>query len=281
MADTLFGGAALASNFDDDGEQRRRGVDATAGVDGSLTALYYEVPSTGVPSGVGSVAKMFVVDDDDELLCEVDLQAAIPAADPGWTRIDAAVFELEGDPTGPIDWPNGARYRGWVATRGDGTPFGKVLFTDPGGYPQVSTPDGHLTASTGLYGGGAVAPETIPGPIDIRWDVDLEFTAAATEPAEVAWTPINLALAPQPLTLTPGPVTVAWTPVQLALTVMPTTLTPGAVTISWTPVLLALRVLALGLPATLIEPGLGTPDGTVLVPTAGGTVTVPVPSGRP
>lgn len=277
MADTLFGGAAPASSFDDDNEQRRRGHDAAAGVDGALTALYYDVPSTGVPSGVGSVARMFVVDDDDALLCEVDLQAVIPGAVTGWTRIDAANFT----PAGPVDWPSGTRLRGWVATVGDGSPLGKVLFTDPGTFPKVSTPDGHLTCSTGLYGGGAVPPQTIPGSIGLFWDMDFEFTADASEPAELAWTPVLLAIAPQPLTVTPGPVTVAWTPVQLALTVMPVTAAPGAVTISWTPVLLALRVLALGLPATLVEPGLGAPGGTVLVPTAGGTVLTPIPSGRP
>lgn len=277
MADTLFAGAALASDFDDDGEQRRRGHDATAGVDGSLTALYYDVPSTGVPEGVGSVARMFVVDDGDTLLCEVDLQAVIPGASPGWTRIDAADFT----PAGPVDWPSGATYRGWVATVGDGSPFGKVLFTDPGGYPVVSTPDGHLTASTGLYGGGAVDPDTIPGPIDLRWDMDFEFTADGGASAEAAWTTVELALSPQPLTVTPGMVTIAWTTVQLALAPQPMALTPGMVTVAWTPVQLALQVLPLGLPTTVVEPGLCTPGGTVLVPTAGGSVLVPVPSGRP
>lgn len=277
MADTLFGGAAPASNFDDDGEQRRRGHDATAGTDGQLTALWYDVPSTGVPDGVGSVAKMYVVDDDDTLLAEVDLQAVIPGASPGWIRIDAADF----DPPGPVDWPSGTRFRGWVATRGDGSPFGKVLFTDPGGYPVVSTPDGHLTASTGLYGGTAVPPETIPGPIDLRWDMDFEFTADAGGPATVDWTPVALTLAPQAFTVTPGVVTIAWTPVVLELAVRPLALTPGPVTMAWTPVQLALRVLALGLPVAFVEPGLGTPSGSVNVPTPSGAVPVPVPSGRP
>lgn len=269
MADTLFDGAALASSFDDDGERRRRGHDATAAVDGTLTALYYDVPSTGVPSGVGSIAKMYVINDDDEFLAEVDLQTAIPGASPGWTRIDASLFT----PAGPVDWPNGARFRGWVATVGDGTPFGKVLFTDPGTFPKVSTPDGHLTCSTGLYGGTSAPPETIPGNITIYWDFDFEFTAAVSTvdgTFQATTGPASLTAAGQ--LIDPG---VATMTVSVGLAVTGGAINAGTVQAVAAPPVLALHE------TMIVEPGLGTPGGTVLVPTAGGTVFVPTPSGRP
>lgn len=175
MADTVFGGAALATELTDDAEQRRRGVSVTAGVAGTLTALFYNVPSNGIPS---NVAMLYVANDANAIVCEVDISAAIPGATPGWNRIDASFFELAGEPTGPIDWPASIRYRVWAATLGGGSPFGRFRFTDPGTYPKVSVPDELLTADHGLYGGGAVPPATIPGVFDAYWDVDVEFTAA-------------------------------------------------------------------------------------------------------
>lgn len=159
MADSLLGNAALATEENDDGQLRRTGFRLTADADGSITKARYRVPSNGRPA----TTCIHYVLIDGSLQRTTDLNAVTPAPSNGaWMEVDIT----------PVDYTEGAVITTYVATLG-----GKFQFTDPGTFPLES---GHLSASTGLYGGGG-SPTDVPSQeFAIYWAADLVFDAAAT-----------------------------------------------------------------------------------------------------